>query len=170
MSNLVTPGKHHLCNIKAPCPSGHGWTGAAVSEDHGGVSCPWSDVHSSYSQGTAALCDVCVCVHPLVTECKSCVWRPLGGRWSELWAVRAAPSSCASAMSGDSWRKVQGCCTSSWTCSPCGVPVPDGHSCVKCLGLVYEPLLLTERLVWICDFVCGLLMSYLISQSWSLSM
>lgn len=34
--------------------------------------------------------------------------------------------------------------------SPC---VPDGHSCVKCIGLIYEPLLLTENERLVSGFV-----------------
>lgn len=172
---LVTLGKHLLCSIKAPCGSGHGWTGAAVSEDHGGVfSYPWSDVHSSCSQGTAALCDsMCVYSSSVVTDCKCLCLKDLWERVERVRAVRAVPSSCGSAMSRESWRRTQGCWTTNGTCSPCGVPMPDGYSCIKWIGLIYEPLLLTERwkaCIWICDFLCDLPTSYFISQSWSLDM
>lgn len=114
---------------------------------------------------TAAPCDVCV--HPLCwLNVNVCVWRTSGRGWSKLWAVRAVPSCCGSAMSRDSWRRARGGWSSSWTRCPCSAPVPGGHSCVRCIGLICEPLLLAETWkawIWICDFLCDLPTSYFIS-------
>lgn len=63
---LVTLGKHLLCSIKAPCGSGHGWTGAAVSEDH---------VESSPAHGVMCTLHAAKAQQPCVTQCV-CI-RPL---------------------------------------------------------------------------------------------
>lgn len=166
----------NICSVASKLPVAQGMAGQVLlclrtmveSSPAHGVMCT---LHAAKAQQPCVT--LCVYSSSVVTDCKCLCLKDLWERVERVRAVRAVPSSCGSAMSRESWRRMQGCWTTSGTCSPCGVPMPDGYSCIKWIGLIYEPLLLTERwkaCIWICDFLCDLSTSYFISQSWSLDM